>query len=122
MWFVLVGGIILLVLYIWKLLIRHIINTLIIWALQIVTWVFQGAGWITGVLLFVFQTIDGRHPINNIRFGSIKEKETTETPETPVTPKPADMEKIDFDDPEQVAKFMRENKEKVKVVNNATGD
>ena len=119
-WFILAGGIILLALYIWKPLIRHIVNFIIIWTLQITMWVLQGVGWLIGALSFLFQVIDGRNSINNIRFGSAKETKT-EPAETPTTSKPEDISNIDFDDPEQVAKFMQENKEKVKVVNSATG-
>lgn len=96
---------------------RHILNTLIIWAFQLATWVLQGASWLTGMLGFLFQVIDGRHPINNIRFDFAK----TPKSKTPETPKEPDIQSIDLNDPEQVAKFMQDNKDKVRVVNNATG-
>jgi hypothetical protein len=62
----LICGITVLVLYIWKKPIRHIINTIIIWVLQIITWCLQGAGWFTGVLVWLFQMIDGRNRVDKI--------------------------------------------------------
>lgn len=116
-WLFLAGGIILLVLYIWQPIVRRVVNNILIWVFQLSTWVLQGAGWLTGILAELFRVIDGQQPIGNIKFGGAK------TPKSQIstTPKTPDVEDIDFNDPEQASKYVRENPDKIKVVSNAVG-